>query len=90
MHFLHHPFYFALMIESRTCRPYHSSYFLSFSLLPNTDHDSIVERLPIIMKEPEAWEVAYMEMQEEIMKHGKVRLYNRRSFLSSPFFFSSL
>jgi hypothetical protein len=24
------------------------------------------------MKEPEAWEAAYMEMQEEIMRHGKV------------------
>ncbi|GAB5031249.1 39s ribosomal protein mitochondrial [Nannochloropsis oceanica] len=32
---------------------------------------SIVERLPIIMKEPEAWEAAYMEMQEEIARHGK-------------------
>jgi len=24
------------------------------------------------MKEPEAWEAAYMEMQEEIARHGKV------------------
>ena len=61
-----------------------------FLFLPNTDNDSIVERLPIIMKEPEAWEAAYMEMQEEIMKHGKVSLYNRRSSLSSPLLFSSL
>ena len=36
------------------------------------NNNSIVERLPIIMKEPEAWEAAYMEMQEEIMRHGKV------------------
>lgn len=34
--------------------------------------NSIVERHPIIMKEPEDWEAAYLEMQEEIMKHGKV------------------
>jgi len=36
------------------------------------------------MKEPEAWEAAYMEMQEEIMKHGKVSLfYIERVFLTS-------
>ena len=34
---------------------------------------SIIERHPIIMRDPEPWEADYFAMQEEIMQHGKVR-----------------
>jgi hypothetical protein len=35
---------------------------------------SIIERHPIIMRDPEPWEAEYYAMQEQLMQHGKVRL----------------
>lgn len=34
---------------------------------------SVIERHPIIMKDPEPWEKAFFELQARLMQQGKVR-----------------
>jgi hypothetical protein len=37
-----------------------------------TDDGSVLERHPIIMRDPETWEQEFWQIQRELMQHGKV------------------